>query len=363
MNTRKLFGTLWALGVMLGAAACHTANKEADSPATVKTDTVRTAGELTQLQLPGKVEAAHDVDLAFRVSGTIQRIYVQDGQHVAAGQLLAALDPTDYQVQLNATEAEYTQVKADAERVMALYADGGTTPQMNDKAVYGLKQITAKYQHHKDQLAYTKLYAPFAGSVQKHLFEAHETVGAGMPVISMVSAGTPEVEINLPAAEYIRRDRFTDYSCTFDIYPGNTYPLRLVSITPKANANQLYTMRLQLEKTSLPLPSPGMNTMVSIACAEQDSPQLTVATGALLRDADRTFVYIYNKVKDDQSRGTLKRQEVRVARLLSDGRALVECEALKPGTVIVGSGVHTLADGQTVNALPPVSKTNVGGMM
>ena len=35
-----------------------------------------------------------------------------------------------------------------------------------------------------------------------------------MPVISMVSAGIPEVEINLPAADYIRRDRFDGYRCT-----------------------------------------------------------------------------------------------------------------------------------------------------
>ena len=59
-----------------------------------------------------------------------------------------------------------------------------------------------------------------------------------MPVISMVSAGIPEVEINLPAADYIRRDRFDGYHCTFDLYPGENYPLKLISVTPKANANQ-----------------------------------------------------------------------------------------------------------------------------
>ncbi len=34
--------------------------------------------------------------------------------------------------------------------------------------------------------------------------------------------GTPEVEINLPAVEYIRRQQFTGYTCTFDIYPGQS---------------------------------------------------------------------------------------------------------------------------------------------
>ena len=74
--------------------------------------------------------------------------------------------------------------------------------------MYGLRQITAKYNHAKDQLEYTRLYAPFSGYVQKRLFDSHETVAAGMPVVSVISEGTPEVEINLPAVEYIRRRQF-----------------------------------------------------------------------------------------------------------------------------------------------------------
>ena len=221
-------------------ASCNSSTKDAREYQTVKIDTVTSANGQTYLQYPGKVKAAQDISLAFRVSGTIRKIYVKDGARVQVGQLLAELDPTDYQVQLDATEAEYKQIKAEAERVMALYKENGTTPSANDKAVYGLKQITAKYQHHKDQLGYTRLYAPFNGYIQKRLFEAHETIGAGMPVLSMISGGAPEVEINLPAAEYIRREQFNQYHCTFDIYPDRSYPLKLISVTPKANANQLY---------------------------------------------------------------------------------------------------------------------------
>ena len=195
-------------------ASCNSSTKDAREYQTVKIDTVTSANGQTYLQYPGKVKAAQDISLAFRVSGTIRKIYVKDGARVQAGQLLAELDPTDYQVQLDATEAEYKQIKAEAERVMALYKENGTTPSANDKAVYGLKQITAKYQHHKDQLGYTRLYAPFNGYIQKRLFEAHETIGAGMPVLSMISGCAPEVEINLPAAEYIRREQFNQYHCT-----------------------------------------------------------------------------------------------------------------------------------------------------
>ena len=216
----KLFCCIILGAFMVMSASCSHNSKETRRMQTVKIDTVFSVEGQTPLQFPGKVKAAQDVNLSFRVSGTIGKICVEDGARVRKGQLLAQLDPTDYRIQLEATEAEYQQVKAEAERVMALYKDNGTTPNANDKAVYGLKQITAKYQHHKDQLEYTNLYAPFDGFVQKHLFDEHETVGAGMPVISMISQGAPEVEINLPAAEYFRRTQFIRYHATFDIYPG-----------------------------------------------------------------------------------------------------------------------------------------------
>ena len=194
----KKFNVIIGGFILFLFTACSHTRQESSRLQTVKTDTVISAAEQSILQYPGKVKAAEDASLSFRVSGTIRRIYVKEGARVRKGQLLADLDPTDYQIQLDATEAEYLQVKSEAERVMALYKDGGTTPAANDKAEYGLKQITAKYNHHKDQLSYTRLCAPFDGYIDKHLFEPYETVGAGMPVITMIGDGRTEVEINLP---------------------------------------------------------------------------------------------------------------------------------------------------------------------
>ena len=352
---------------VLSLVSCHSGTKGAGEPQTVKLDTVISANGQTTLQYPGKVKAAQDVSLAFRVSGTIRKIHVEDGARVHAGQLLAELDPTDYQVQLDATEAEYQQIKAEAERVMALYKENGTTPNANDKAVYGLKQITAKYQHHKDQLEYTRLYAPFSGFIQKRLFENHETIGAGMPVVSMISAGTPEVEINLPAAEYIRREHFNGYHCTFDIYPGEVYPLEFISITPKANANQLYSLRLRLtlpneEKhqanAGKPAPSPGMNTMVTISCDVDGAQSLSVSSGAILKKDGKTQVFVYNP-----DTRTVQSREITVVRLLTNGRSIITSDGLRPGELIVSSGVHHIKDGETVKPLPATTPTNIGGLL
>lgn len=349
---------LWNIGLLFLFISCGRSTDTSTSIPKVKIDTVAQANERIYLQFPGKVKAAQDVNLAFRVSGTIRKIYVKEGSRVRAGQLLADLDPTDYQVQLDATEAQYRQIKAEAERVIALYEDQGTTPNDYDKAVYGLKQITAKYKHHKDELAYTRLYAPFDGYIQSKLFEAHETVGAGMPVLSMIGNGLPEVVINLPANEYINRDKFSDYSCTFDLYPDRTYPLKLISVTPKANANQLYTMRLQLTSQSAPLPSPGMNTMVTIRSQADTTVPYQIPGGAILKEGNEAKVFIYSP-----SKGTIHLRPVTLVRLLSDGQTIITSSQIKEGDLIVVTGVHHLKDGEKVECLPQISNTNIGGML
>lgn len=349
-----IVGTLFLL-----LSACKNDNNQTTKPKTVKTEEVIFSDETLEMQYPGRAKSSMDASLSFKVSGTLQRIFVKDGQKVRKGQLIAELDPIDYQVQFDATEAEYRQIKAEAERIIALYKDGGTTPNNYDKAVYGLKQITAKYQHHKDQLAYTKLYAPYDGVIEKHYFEEHEIVGAGMPVLSLVGAATPEVEISLPAQDYVKRDMFRAYTCTFDVYPGKIYRLEPKSISPKANANQLYTMTFRLVADGNPVPSVGMNTMVTIAAAQNNEVETYVVPSTAVVNTDgisRVFVY-------DAGSSTVKAVDVNVTFLKSDGNSEVTSASLKRGDLVVSSGVHHIKDGESVRLITTTSKTNVGGLL
>ena len=355
---RIIYSILTSFSLLCLMASCGHPSVQRERVASVKTATVIANGEKSFLQYPGRVKAAQDIDMAFRVSGKIDRIWVKEGEMVKKGQLLAELDPKDYQVQLSATEAKYKQIKAEAERVIALYKDGGTTPNDYDKAVYGLQQIEALYQHHQDELSYTRLYAPFDGFIQKRFFETHETVGAGMPVLSLLSNSTPEVEIHLPAAEYIRRDLFTQCHCSFDIYPGNLYPLKIISVNHKANPNQLYTMRLKLEVGKLPMPSAGMNTMVSIFYNDNADHSLLVPSSALLNQGGKACVFVYHPATQ-----TVKSCAVECLRPLSNGYTVVTSQTLQAGDVIVTAGVHAIRDGEKVNLLQPVSKTNIGGLL
>lgn len=138
--------------------------------------------------------------MAFKVSGTLNKVYVEEGSKISKGQLIAEIDPRDYRLQLEATKAEYQGIKAEAERVIALYADSVSTASDYDKARYGLEQITAKYQNARNQLADTKIYAPFNGYVQKLLLDPPTVVAAGMPIMTLIADNGWEVEINVPSS-------------------------------------------------------------------------------------------------------------------------------------------------------------------
>lgn len=350
----------WALlamgGLLMGAVSCKQEAKQQEAAiSVVKLDTIHTAGEAQVLQFPGRVVAATEVHPAFKVAGTLKKVYVREGDKVRVGQLLAEMDDTDYRVQLSATEAEYTQIKAEAERIIGLYNDGGTTASNYDKARYGLQQIEAKLKNHRNQLAYTKIYSTIDGSVQTRYFEGGETVGAGMPVLSLLGGSDLEVEVNLPPASYMLWETFVSYTCSSDVLPGKEIELKPLSILPRANSNQLYTMRLRLDRESGL--AAGMTVWVRIARSAGKDTEYIVPNTALLYDNDQEYVFIY-----DQQSHKVKRQPVEVVFINTDGEAKVAGQ-LPAGGLVVSSGVRHITDGAEVKAMEKPSKTNVGGLL
>ncbi|MDR1745966.1 MAG: efflux RND transporter periplasmic adaptor subunit [Tannerella sp.] len=338
--------------------ACSRAKVDGEKTVrTVKTDTVRVYGVLEKTVFPAKVKAASDVSLAFRIAGPIAKINVDAGRYVRKGQTLAEMDVRDYEIQLSATEAEYKRIKAEADRVAELYNKGSVTPNDYDKATYGLKQITAKYDHHKNALADTRLTAPFDGYVQKVYFHTGETVGAGIPVIAMINAGAPEVEINIPSSEYARRDKFGDFFCTVDVFPGKIFPLDLIGVTPKANLNQLYTMRLKMRSGEKDTPSPGMVAMVTIQYKPAQSELVSIPYSALREDHSASSVWIYNA-----DNHTVAARNVKISEILTDGTVVLS-EGLTAGEIIVSAGVHSLKEGETVKLLPKPTSSNAGNLL
>lgn len=308
-------------------------------------------------EYPGQTEAQDVTDLSFKVMGTISKVYVKEGDHVKAGQVLARMDSRDYQTQLSATESEYRQIKAECERIMAMHAEHAVSDNNYDKARSGLERISAQLKHHRDQLSDCVLYAPYSGSIGQVYRTDKEMAGPSVPIVSLFTSGSCDLVINIPESEYMLRNQKATYTAKFAAIPDQSFPLTLKSVTSKANANQLYQMRFGLTEKVKDV-TPGMSVTVTIQReANGETSKIVVPTGAIANVDGKTFVFVF-----DEKSSTVKKTAVAVENLTTDGNAVIS-NGLDAGTRVVASGISKLTDGQKVKALKKTSNINAGNLL
>ena len=303
----------------------------------------------------GIIKEAEEVSLAFRVAGPISQFSVSEGQFVKKGELIAEIDPRDYQNNLNAVEAEFKQIIAEVERVKQLFERNSIAQNDYDKAISGEKLISVKLDVAKNALKDTKLLAPFSGYIQKKLYQNHETVNRGMPVVTILNLSHLEVETEIPASLFVQKEKFSSFSCIPDVMPNKKFQLKLIEIKQKANMNQLYKMRLLLDKKSSKNMAPGMSLKVNIACNNDKEKKinLSIPSSAIFNENNQSFVWKYEN-------GIIKKQKIKIKLFDNLGNVIVE-SGLKINDWILTAGIHSVKENQKVKLLQ--EKNNIGGLM
>ncbi len=304
----------------------------------------------------GIVREAHTINLGFKTPGQIERILVAEGDYVHKGQLLAELDDADYRLGVEALQIQYDQLKDEVGRTEQLYRQKSISANDYEKATAGLRQLGVQLQANKNKLNYTKLYAPTDGYIQAVNFSPAEMVDAGTALFTLLDVSRMEVVADIPVAEYQQRDRFTRYFCQVAGSEGEL-PMQLLSLTPKADGNQLYQLRLAFVGLPDKQLTAGMNVEVGIVMADTTATTgVVVPLCAVFRDGDTSCVWVLG------ADSTLVKQQVVLDGSDSRGRAVIR-EGLTGSEQIVRAGVNALQEGEKVRVIERASKTNVGGLL
>lgn len=308
-----------------------------------------------QKSYPGVIEAGDHVSLGFKTAGQIERIYVKEGDRVRKGQLLARLDAKDYKLGVEAAQIQYDQLNDEVARLQKLLNEKSITKNDYEKAVAGLKQLGVQLKANKNKLEYTELRAPFNGSIQKVNFSPSEMVDAGTTVFNMLDLSHLEVVTDIPASDYLRRDDFISIYCRAT-ESDSDMPMTLLSITPKADGNQLYRMRAIFKDTPDERVTAGMNVEVKVTIADTAaSTSFIVPVQSVFKDGDTTCVWIYG------NDSTVSKRPVVVGNIVENG-GIVITDGLNGDERIVRAGVNMLLDGEKVRTTDK-SDTNIGGLL
>ena len=306
----------------------------------------------------GIVREAHAISLGFKTAGQIERIHVREGEYVLQGTLLAELDDTDYRLGVDALQIQYDQLEDEVERMKQLFDQKSISANDYEKAVAGLRQLGVQLQVNKNKLDYTKLYAPTDGYVQSVNFSPAEMVDAGTALFTLLDVSHMEVVADIPADEYRQRDSFTRFYAKVAGLEKE-FPMKLSSITPKADGNQLYQLRLIFTGQPDKHLTAGMNAEIVIVMADK-GPMcgFAVPLCAVFRDNDRNEPCVWVFEPDS----TVSKRPVVLGGTDAEGRAVV-IGGLTGQEHIVRAGVHVLRDGERVQVLKKESDTNVGGLL
>jgi RND family efflux transporter MFP subunit len=174
----------------------------------VKTVLVSREPSEATLRLPGEVRARHDTPLAFRVGGKVTGCRVNLGDKVHRGQILAQLEPTDYQLATQSgaagvAEAHSTLTLAEAElvRYRNLQEKGFVSVAVLDQkqaaADASRARVDAMQSAHTEQtrqLTYTSLVAENDGIISAYDCNVGQVVNVGQPILHLAQAAEKEIE-------------------------------------------------------------------------------------------------------------------------------------------------------------------------
>jgi RND family efflux transporter MFP subunit len=335
-------------------------------PTLVKAMQVVGADDLSKTVFPGRASAGQEANLSFRVAGPLVELPVSVGDKVAAGDLIARIDPNDYQVTLNSAQAQlqsiraaYTAAENDYQRVMSTFReDPGATSQravdasraLRDQALAQVSSVESLVQTATDRLGYTDLLAPFAGEVVETYVENFETVVPMRPIARLLDPSSIELIVSVPENLIGYGDYVTSITVSFNALPGVSIPATIKEIGREATqATRTYPVTLVMAQPEGGEILPGMAGEATI---EARLPEGTGRTGITIpatamfagSDIEVTNVWVI-----DPATNMLSQRAVETGRLSSSGMLITA--GLEAGEWIVVAGTHSLSDGQEVKII------------
>lgn len=341
-----------ALSLLVGAAVVVSACSKAEAP---RAEVVR---PVRAIQVPdpapavlpaytGRARAAERSKLAFEVDGRILERRVDVGDRVEKGQLLASLDPRDFQQALRAARAQAKEARAYRDRVAEARTFRAVSEQDLTDAENQLQAAEATLRIRKKALEDSELLAPHAGEVSAVYAETFQVVRPKQPVVRLLDASRLEMVIDLPENRIALAQYVKDVRVRFDAFPDLEIRAVISEIGQEASATtRTYPVTLSMDQPEGVRIQPGMTGRASARpeLPEGASPPILVPASAILADGGKHHVWVL-----DPQQKLATRRAVTPAEATTRGVPIES--GLEVGEWVAISGARSLKQGQKIEIL------------
>ncbi|MDK1377633.1 MULTISPECIES: efflux RND transporter periplasmic adaptor subunit [unclassified Sinorhizobium] len=339
-----------ALAVAVALSACSEEKVETrEIIRPVKVVEIAAAGNHRELDYSGSVKARTEMNLGFRVGGKITERLVNIGDRVKPGDLLARIDPTDYELAVKSAVASLAAAEKQVEttaltkmraeqlftREFSSKAELDQATLLYDQAVSTRDAAASSLDQARNQVAYTDLKSDQNGIVTAINADIGQVVGTGTPVVTVAVDGEKEVQVAVPEMDIS------------DFKPGKTVKARFWSddalvldgkvreVSGSAD-QQSRTFSVRISLPTDPRVLLGMTATIEAVAANAE-PSVSIPLSALAAKDGRKVVWVVNP---DNS--TVHARDVKLAEFTGDGVRIAE--GLKQGDLVVAAGTQFMAE-------------------
>lgn len=308
------------------------------------------------LRLPGEVRARNESPLAFRVGGKVTECKVNLGDTVHRGQILAQLEPADYQLATQSgaagvAEARSTLTLAEAELVRYRnlrekgFVSAAVLDQKQAAADAARARVDALQSAHAEQgrqLGYTSLSAEKDGVISAYDCNVGQVVSAGQPVLRLAQTAEKEIEIHLPETEMQHFRSAASFTVSLNALPEKSYPGALRELAAAADpATRTYAARISIKNADSAMQL-GMSAIVGVQ-PKGDQVMRLPLSAVVSRDSHPSIWKV-------DGAGNVHAAAISIAGV--EGNAVRIASGVNNGDVVVTAGANLLREGEKVKLLP-----------
>ena len=340
-------------------AGCNEQEVVAESsPRPVRSLLIDTNGVGAQKTYAGVSRSAQESRLSFKVSGTVNSIPVRVGDEIKAGSVIASLDPSTYELQLQQSQATVAQssaasrnARAGYDRTRALYANNNTSLGELDSSRANSESASAQLRAARKSLqlaqlnvAYTKLTVDVDCVVDSIAVELNENVSTNTEIARVNCSEEIEVEVAVPEGIISEISNGKKATIRFDAIDGQSFAGTVTEVGVGASGvGSTFPITVLITEKNSKLRS-GLAASVAFDSARAVEGLFVVPLSAIVKRSNGAFVYVVNSVNKQASKGTgeVALREVQLGELRSAGIEVIS--GLAVGDRIVTAGVSFMRD-------------------
>ncbi len=349
----------------VGLTACSEAEVENEIVVRpVRTIVVNDDATANLKTFSGVSRSAQESRLSFKVSGTVARVPANVGDRIDAGTIIASLDASTYDLQLQQAQATVEQSRAASrnarsayQRTRALYANNNaslgdldSSRASSDSAAAQLRAARKSLQLAELNLSYTKLTVDVDCVVDSIAVAVNENVSTNTEVARVNCSDELEIEVAVPESVIGDFSNGKVASIKFDAIADTAFSGKVIEVGVGASGlGSTFPVTILVDGNNSKDIRPGLAASVSFENTAESNRDYLLPLSAVVQGAEGSFVYVVNPLSANEleSEGTVSKKAVSLGELQTGG---IEVSAgLSSGDRVIVAGVSFVREGLLVS--------------